>query len=247
MDNNIIVTMEDTRRKLLENFDAEVHDRLKVSMTSSREYLDRFARMLWALTRHELGKLGKFDDAYFTFILKQAPEGLDVPPGSFYLSRHGIDGHRYRLNHPLAQHLLSMASARKLQDAEIVFDYSSWPQKAVAIEPLIGKTGTLVAHKVSVRGADDQDHVILAALTDDGARLDAKTAMRLFELPACKNAAESPAAHFTGICSNTYRNLNCGLRLTTFPPFLEWMRRFGDVSESLSFRSQFLLGNKTGG
>ena len=45
MDNNITVTMEDTRRKLLENFDAEVHDRLKVSMTSSREYLDRFARM----------------------------------------------------------------------------------------------------------------------------------------------------------------------------------------------------------
>jgi ERCC4-related helicase len=189
MDNNISVTMEDTRRKLLENFDAEVHDRLKVSMTSSREYLDRFARMLWALTRHELGKLGKFDDAYFTFMLKEAPEGVNVPAGSYYMSRHGIDGHRYRLNHPLAQHVLSLAATRKLQRAEIVFDYSAWPQKAVAIEPLVGKTGILVAHKLSVRGADDQDHIILAALTDDGAQLEAKTAMRLFELPARKNGS----------------------------------------------------------
>jgi restriction endonuclease len=41
-----------------------------------------------------------------------------------------------------------------------------------------------VAHKLCVRGADDQDHIILAAMTDDGVRLDPKTAMRLFELPS---------------------------------------------------------------
>ena len=50
MESNITVTMEDTRRKLLENFDAEVHDRLKVNMTQSKEYLDRYARMLWSVT-----------------------------------------------------------------------------------------------------------------------------------------------------------------------------------------------------
>ena len=115
MDTNITVTMEDTRRKLLENFDAEVHDRLKVNMTRSKEYLDRYARMLWAVTKHELGKLGKFDDDYLTFMLKRAPDGVNVPAGSYYMSQHGIDGHRYRLGHPLAQHLLSTAASRKLQ------------------------------------------------------------------------------------------------------------------------------------
>jgi hypothetical protein len=67
--------MEDTRRKLLENFDAEVHDRLKINMTQSKEYLDRFARMLWAVTKHELGRDAKFNDHYLTFMLKTAPEG----------------------------------------------------------------------------------------------------------------------------------------------------------------------------
>lgn len=189
MEMNISVTMEDTRRKLLENFDAEVHDRLKINMSQSKEYLDRYARMLWAVTKHELGKQAKFDDDYFTFALKGAPVGINVAPGNYYMSRHGIDGHRYRLGHPLAQHLLAAAASRKLNGASIVFDYTAWPQKAVAIEPLVGRAGTLVAHKLSVRGADDQDHIILAAMTDDGARLDPKAAMRLFELPARSDGA----------------------------------------------------------
>lgn len=189
MDANINSTMEDTRRKLLENFDAEVHDRLKVNMSTSKEYLDRFARMLWAVTKHELGKNAKFDDDYWTFALKAVPEGTTVPSGNYFLSRHGIDGHRYRLGHPLAQHLLSIAASRKLEGADIVFDYTAWPQTAVAIEPLVGKTGTLAVHKLSIRGSDDQDHIIVAAMTDDGVRLDAKAAMRLFELPARKNGA----------------------------------------------------------
>ena len=189
MDTNINTTMEDTRRKLLENFDAEVHDRLKISMTQSKEYLDRYARMLWAVTKHELGKQAKFDDDYLTFLLSASPAGINVPAGSYYLSKLGIDGHRYRLGHPLAQHLITVAGSRKLDGAKIVFDYTAWPQTAIAIEPLIGKSGTLVAHKVSVRGSDDQDHIILAAMTDDGVRVDPKATTRFFELPARKKGS----------------------------------------------------------
>lgn len=186
MDESISTTMEDTRRKLLENFDAEVHDRLKVNMDQSREYLDRYARMLWCVTKHELGKLAKFDDNYLTFMLKAAPEGIAAEPGAYFMSKQGIDGHRYRLGHPLAQHLLSLAASRKLDGASMIFDYSTWPQTAVAIEPFVGESGTLAAHKLCIRGADDQDHIIIAAITDQGVRLDSKTAMRLFELPARK-------------------------------------------------------------
>ena len=187
MDENINATMEDTRQKLLENFDAEVHDRLKISMDASKAYLDRYARMLWALTKRELTKHARFDDAYLTFMLKSAPAGANVAPGSYFMSKQGIDGHRYRLGHPLAQHVISVAAGRRLDGAELAFDYTAWPQKAVAIEPYVGHSGTLVAHKVSVRGADDQDHIILAAMTDDGRHIDPKAAMRLFELPARKN------------------------------------------------------------
>jgi SNF2 family DNA or RNA helicase len=189
METDITVTMEDTRRKLLENFDAEVHDRLKINMTQSKDYMDRYARMLWAVTKHELGKAAKFDDDYMTFMLKAVPDGVDAPEGSYFMSQRGIDGHRYRLGHPLAQHLIAAASSRKLNGASVVFDYTAWPQTAVALEPLVGKVGILIAQKLSVRGADDQDHIIIAALTDDGVLLDPKAASRLFELPARKREA----------------------------------------------------------
>ena len=184
MDENITVTMEDTRRKLLENFDAEVHDRLKMNMDKSREYLDRYARMLWYVTKHELGKLAKFDDDYLSFNLKAPPSGAKVPSGHYYMSKQGLDGHRYRLGHPLAQHIMADAASRALNGANFQFDYGAWPQTSVALEPFIGSKGTLTAHKLSVRGSDDQDHIIIAAITDDGRRIDSKAAMRLFELPA---------------------------------------------------------------
>jgi len=190
MDEKISSTMEDTRRKLLENFDAEVHDRLKVNLNESREYLNRYERMLWAVTQHELADLASFDASYLSFMLKSPPDGLAVPLGNYYLGKAGIDGHRYRLGHPLAQHVLSVAAGRKLDGAELVFDYTAWPQKAVAIEPLVGKQGTLTAQKLSIRGADDQDHIILAAITDDGERLESKVARRLFDLPCQKVSAK---------------------------------------------------------
>lgn len=189
METHISVTMEDTRRKLLENFDAEVHDRLKINMAQSKSYIDRYERMLWAVTKHELGNLGKFDNDYLTFMLKVAPHGVDVPVGSYFLSKQGIDGHRYRLGHPLAQHLLSIAASRRLKGAALVFDYTAWPQTAVSIAPFVGKCGTLVAHKLSIRGADDQDHLIVVAMTDDGVSIDSAAVLRLFEMPSQKNDA----------------------------------------------------------
>ncbi len=56
----------------------------------------------------------------------------------------------------------------------------------MALEPFVGSNGTLVAHKLSLRGADDQDHIILVATTEQGQRIDPKTVMRLFELPVRK-------------------------------------------------------------
>ena len=183
MEETISATMDDTRQKLLENFDAEVHDRLKINMMRANEYLDRYTRMLWAVTKHELKGKAKFEDAYHTFQLQKPPDGVAAPNGAYYLGKQGIDGHRYRLGHPLAQHVLNCAATRGLNGATLTFDYSKWPQKSLALEPFVGASGLLLAHKLSLSGSDDQDHIILAAVTDEGQTLDAKTAARLFELP----------------------------------------------------------------
>lgn len=187
MDENINAAMEDTRRKLLENFDAEVHDRLKFNLDKSREYIGRYERILWAVTQHELRQHANFDDEYLTFTLKRAPDGLDVPTGGYGIAKNGLSEHRYRLGHPLAQHVIARARERNLNGADLVFDYSGWPAKAVNIEPLVGQSGILAARCLSFSGFDEQDHILLAAKTDDGRDIDPDIVRRLFEMP-CRQA-----------------------------------------------------------
>lgn len=187
MDENINAAMEDTRRKLLENFDAEVHDRLKFNLDKSREYIGRYERMLWAVTQHELRQHANFDDEYLTFTLNRAPDGLDVPTGGYGIAKNGLSEHRYRLGHPLAQHVIAKARERNLNGAALVFDYSGWPAKAVNIEPLVGQSGILAARCLSFSGFDEQDHILLAARTDDGRDIDPDIVRRLFEMP-CRQA-----------------------------------------------------------
>jgi hypothetical protein len=92
-----------------------------------------------------------FDDDYLTFILSACPAGIDVPVGSYFLSKLGIDGHRYRLGHPLAQHLIGVAGARKLNGAAIIFDYTAWPQTAVRSRRLSARKERLL--RTSFRSA----------------------------------------------------------------------------------------------
>ena len=52
--------MSNTRRKLLENFDDEVRDRLRTTHQTAQENLGRLERMLLDLTRHELAGQAQF-------------------------------------------------------------------------------------------------------------------------------------------------------------------------------------------
>ena len=60
--------MRSARRKLLENFDAEVAERLNVFQEASSATIDKMQALLWALTRHELDGTGAFfDEENLTF------------------------------------------------------------------------------------------------------------------------------------------------------------------------------------
>jgi hypothetical protein len=56
----------------------------------------------------------------------------------------------------------------------------------LSIEPLVGASGIMAVRKLSISGSDAQDHILIAAVTDDGRPIEPKAALRLFELPARK-------------------------------------------------------------
>ena len=179
-------TMSQTRRKLLENFDDEVREKLKVSDEASKAYLNRYERLLMQLTRHELRDHAEFvNDS--SFQLKECPfkfkEG-EIPVGLYELPRRSGDAHLYRLNHPLAEAVVAQAKDRQLPLQQVRFAYGEHDGKVSVLKPLIGKTGWLMLSIFSVESLDQaEDHLIFAAVSDDGTRLDEDAAARLFTLP----------------------------------------------------------------
>lgn len=176
--------MTRTRQQLLENFDDEVREKLRMSDESSRQYLDYFERMLMRLTRHELDGNAEFvgDSA---FRLKACPFDGDIPLGLYELPRRSGEAHLYRLGHPLAQRILEQAKGRSLAPAEVIFELSRHTGKITILEPFMNQSGLLTLALFTVESLDQaEDYLLFAAVTDAGVSLDEEAARRLFAVPA---------------------------------------------------------------
>ena len=180
----INASMTSTRQKLLEHFDDEVREKLKVRDEASRACLNRYERLLMQLSRFELGDQAEFiDDS--SFRLNALPFPIPaIPLGLYELPRRSGDAHLYRLNHPLAEALLAQAKGRDLPPAEIYFNYGLHDGKVSQLEPFIGKAGWLALSLFSIESLEQaEDHLIFATSTDEGEILAEELAARLFTLP----------------------------------------------------------------
>jgi len=128
-------TLNKARQQLLENFDDEVREKLRMRNESSRASLGRYEQRLIALTRFELG-----DNATFTsdssFELRASPFDGEIPLGTTNSLGAPAKAHFYRLTHPLAEAVIARAKSRGLTDGdeELRFDYSGHAGKISIVE-----------------------------------------------------------------------------------------------------------------
>lgn len=175
--------MTQTSRKLLENFDDEVREKLRVRADASTASLNRIERFFMRLTAHELNGNAELLSDY-SFRLKSSPFPGPIPLGLYELPRRSGEAHLYRLNHPLAEAVVAQAKSRELPVQEVRFDYSEHDGMISILKPLLGKSGWLRLATYTVESLDQaEDHLIFGAVTDDGTPLDEACAARLFTLP----------------------------------------------------------------
>ncbi|OQY81824.1 MAG: DEAD/DEAH box helicase, partial [Chloroflexi bacterium UTCFX4] len=182
----INATMTRTRQQLLENFDDEVREKLRVRDAASKAYLNRYEQMLMQLTRHELGDAARFADDSRFFLERNPFPQLDgkIPLGWYELPRRSGEAHLYRLNHPLAEAVLAQAKQRELPSAEVTLQYSEHEGKVTILQTLVGQAGWLSLSAFSVHSLDQsEDYLLFAGATDAGQALDTETAQRLLTLP----------------------------------------------------------------
>lgn len=196
--------MTTTGRKLLENFDDEVREKLRVRDESSRAFLNSFERLLMHVTEHELAGHADFlnDSAFRLKSLPFRASEAEIPLGLYELPRRSGDAHLYRLNHPLAEAVIAQAKSLDLPCAEVRFDYSGRTGKVSLLEPLIGKSGWLTLSRLSVEALDQvEDHLILAGMTELGAALDEQVMARLLRLPGTVAGDQAAPDSITGALS----------------------------------------------
>jgi len=175
--------MTRTRRQLLEHFDDEVREKLRVRDADSRASLNRFERVLMDLTQHELRDCADFlTDS--SFRLRTCPFAVDVPGGLYELPRRSGEAHLYRLTHPLAEAVVRRAKSRELAPCAIQFDYGAHEGKVSVLEPFVGAAGWLSLSALTVEALDQaEDHLVFSAVTTEGQPLDDEVCRRLFTLP----------------------------------------------------------------
>lgn len=182
LEETITAVRTDAREKLLNNFDQEVVEKVRIE---SRAALDRFNSRLWEVTRFLLAEDANFDDANYSFTLRRNPfEGAPIHPGPYRLAKDVEDANTYRAGHPLAQRVLEKAKSLAAPVADVSFHLSGGGKRISFLVPLIGASGWLTARRMTISGLEAEDELVLAAVTDDGGTLDAEQCVRLFDLPA---------------------------------------------------------------
>jgi superfamily II DNA/RNA helicase len=174
-----------TRQQLLENFDEEVHEKLRLNYKASRDYLNRYEFLLWTLTRYFLKENATYSDDEYSFYLKHNPvPDKHIHPGPYRIGKNIEDANVYRTGHPLAAYIISECKKMQLPVADINFDYSNSQKKISIIEPYIGKSGWLSVNLFTIESLESEDHLILCGFTDDETVIDSEVCHRLFSLNA---------------------------------------------------------------
>lgn len=188
LESQIQTGFADAHRKLMENFDEEVHERLKTNKEKAISQMGRLEKWLWGLTHYELEGCANFDETSYSFLLNkmraESPAELNVLGNYQFVSKGRVESKaiHYRLGHPLAEWLVDLSKNRAVSDRKLVFHYSGREPKITIIEKLIGKSGWLRLSRLTVEALDVEEHLVFTAFTEEGEQLDQETCERLFQV-----------------------------------------------------------------
>lgn len=200
LEENISCRITDTKKILLENFDEEVQEKLKVGKQKAEEALSRHEGWLWQITRYFLADFAEFkgEENQFTLLKNPFPSET-IHSGPYRTGKNVEDGNLYRVGHPLAQKVIESCKNLESLPSEITFNLTKSGRKITALESLVGKSGFMaVDHYLIKSSIEAEDYIVPTVLDDKGNELDADLISKMMTLPAdfsVVHAIETPS-HF---------------------------------------------------
>ncbi|SNY58450.1 Helicase conserved C-terminal domain-containing protein [Arsukibacterium tuosuense] len=189
--------MQQTQQVLLEHFDEDIHDLLKIKLDQAKDRLDKVGRWFWSVTTHQLQQKALFNESDYSFMLTNSV--AEQPPGKYQFIRKGdeqaqvVNKHTrvYRISHPLGEYVIDSAKAADTPLSLLKFNYQSHDGKVSVAEKLQGQAGWLSLHLLSIEAFNIEQHLVFTGVTDSGQLIDTEACKKLFNIGA--DATEAPA------------------------------------------------------
>lgn len=173
MQSKINETISDTQSKLIENFDQDVVNKLRIRKQTDELRLTQFQELLWKLTTTILKEnIRKVDTNSYKFSLLSSPSDSSIAfeTGPYQMGKSVEDAYTYRIGHPLAEYVLNKAkNTNTLGSVSVTFDYTSSQNKVSILEEQFGKQGSLSVSLLRFNCAHEtEEHIVSVALDTDG-------------------------------------------------------------------------------
>lgn len=185
LEESISSRMDETKDKLLEHFDEQIHELLKIQHKKAEQQLDRMQRLFWQLTMHLLKGAASFDNEALNFVLHKAPTP-QIRPGRYELIQKGkaadTNQYLYRLGHPLGEYVLDKGRRLTTPVVEVTFDLSNHPSKISMLANAEEKSGWLELNQLALQSFASEEHLVFTIITDNGKVLDEEFCELLFRL-----------------------------------------------------------------
>lgn len=184
LEEEIAERMKRTHRSLLENFDEEVLQKLKLREKIDGDRVNAYNRTLWLLSTSVLSdKITNVDDAKMTFDLLVSPSD-SIPVGKYVISKDCGEANQLRLMSPLGEYIVSEALKSNRETLALHFNQEVLPYRKSLLVDRKGTSGIAHVHIVkSWNEHDSQENLICCCVTDDGEILPDDFVKALLQVP----------------------------------------------------------------
>jgi ERCC4-related helicase len=153
--------IKEVQSVLFENFEGSVINKLRITYSETKTFLEKFEKWLWEITKYYLQVMAEFEVEDYTFTLNENGD-------RYTLNKKRTDAKHYRIQSEVAQKLLARAKAEVTSAAHLVFDLATSPIKYKELEQLRGSKGLMKISNLAVSSELEQhDTLILTGMTKD--------------------------------------------------------------------------------
>lgn len=197
--------IECTRKSLLENFDEEVVNKLRMRQSEDSNRMDTYNRHLWYVATNILNAyITEVDNHRHVFRLEKSLSD-NIPNGTYILNKESDQYIQLRYGHPLGQYVVEQALNTQIYDSELVFNLESYSYKSALVEQYKGQSGVASVYRVSsCNKYDGEEQLIACAKTEAGEQLPPEFVFKMLELD-CFSQKQSNLNYLDNIFTDEYK------------------------------------------